>query len=317
MIDIPDFRRLGLFPLLALALCSAGAAPAFAQEIAGAYLLLGDSDGTKPKTGARLELTFSGATAGAVKLFATRPGEVVRDTGTYSISDHRITIRFNEVDWAAQNQAFQFDGCTLTLPFKAVSATEGPGTSDWRKQGPECAKVASPSAPATTGRSQKLRFNPFSADEIITEDNQRRKIRVYAAENAVRTEGEESGETFITLMRFDRNLIWTLAPKKKTYAETAVSFGGGSAPLQEDPMEPGCSVVGEEQVGGYHCSKELCRVSIQGKNYRETRWRAKELDGLVIKYADNLRTLELENIKLGPQDPALFEIPAGYQKTSP
>src|SRR5579864_4862421 len=62
--------------VLVLVVASAGSA---AQEIAGTYVLMGDSDGTKPKTGARLELTFSTVKGGSVRLFATRPGETVRD----------------------------------------------------------------------------------------------------------------------------------------------------------------------------------------------------------------------------------------------
>ncbi|HEY6309171.1 MAG TPA: hypothetical protein VI488_22230 [Candidatus Angelobacter sp.] len=59
-----DLRRLVRRCLAAVALCApalGGTAPAFAQDIAGAYVLLGDSDGTKPRTGAKLELTFSSA----------------------------------------------------------------------------------------------------------------------------------------------------------------------------------------------------------------------------------------------------------------
>ncbi len=136
-----------------------GATVAVAQDIAGTYAHVRDFDGTVPKSGASVTLTFTGGASGSVTLRATQPGETVTDTGTYSIHGNLITIRFNEVGWAAGNQHFQFDGCTLILPFKALSATPGPGTSTWRKQDSKCggsglggfAAPGAPGAPAAPG----------------------------------------------------------------------------------------------------------------------------------------------------------------------
>lgn len=45
-------------------------------------------------------------------------------------------------------------------------------------------------------------------------------------------------------------------------------------------------------------------------------WAAKELNGLVVKRQpeNGEWTSEFRNVRLGPQDPSRFEIPAGYQK---
>ena len=299
--------------VLVLVVAIAGSA---AQEIAGTYVLMGDSDGTKPKTGARLELTFSTVKGGSVRLFATRPGETVRDVGTFSLSDNHITIHFKEVDWAAENQPFQLDGCVLRLPFMAVSASTNPGTSEWRRQEQRCVNSGSPGPAAVASSPPKTKFAPFSADEIITEDGQQHRLRIYVTEKAVRSERVDGGQPDITLVRFDRNLIWTWTPNTKMYSETSVDFGGGggAAALRQTPAGSACSVVGEEQVGSYHCSKELCHRGVEGKDYPETRWKAKELDGLVVKYAESSLTIELSNIKLGPPDQSLFELPPGFQK---
>jgi hypothetical protein len=314
------FRSLPLLAVIFFGVCVVEAALSVAQNIAGSFAHVHDSDGTVPKRGATVEITFTGGTKGSVKLLATQPGETVTDTGTYSIKGNRITIHFKEVEWEAKNQPFQFDRCTLILPFKALSSSPGPGTSTWQKQDPECGQrqpgSISERAPAGKGHPQKLTFSPFSADEIITEGKQHRRVKIYATEKALRGEGEENGQKSITIIRFDRNVMWTLVPQKKSYAETSLNFGKGITSLQEGSIEPGCSVVGEEQVGGYRCVKEVCRFTIVGKDYSETRWASKELGGLIIKYTDGVQTLELENIKLGPQDPVLFEIPAGYQKKS-
>ncbi|HWX53650.1 MAG TPA: hypothetical protein VN176_03565 [Verrucomicrobiae bacterium] len=318
MIDPVNSLERGRRLLAALTCCVAAmgcATPSLAQQIAGTYVLLGDSDGTKPTTGARLQLTFTGATAGPVRLFAVRPGETVHDTGSYSTAGHQITIHFKEVDWAADRQPYAFDGCTLTLPFMAVSAASGPGTSVWQREDPKCS-----GQPMDTASAQpaKVHFNPFSADEVITQAaGQRRVVKVYATEKALRSESQENGQDTVTIVRFDRNMIWTLVPQKKSFSETSADFGGGRQPLQQDPLEPGCSVAGDEAIGSYRCSKVLCSKNLGGHVYAETRWAAKEIGGLIIKYTDNMQTLELENIKLVPLDPALFELPAGYKKTGP
>jgi hypothetical protein len=299
--------------LILCALAIGSIAPAWAQEIAGTYVLLGDSDGTSPRTGAKLELTFSGGASGSVKLVAVRPGENYRDTGAYSIANRQITIHFKEVDWAANHQPYTLDGCRLTLPFMAVSAATGPGTSAWQREDPQC--TGQPASMAQ-GRATQPKLNPFSADEVVTRSGQRRTIKVYATENALRSESQENGQDVVTIVRFDRNVVWTLTPQTRSFTETSVAFGAGSQSLQQGPAGPDCSVAGEEQVGGYHCSKLVCHMKVNGNDYTETRWAGtdKDVDGLVIKYSDGLETLELQNIKLGPPAPGLFEIPSGYQK---
>jgi len=308
MIYNRNCARLGWHFLLLL---TVGASAAFAQGLDGAYVLLKDSDGTKPVAGAKLELTFSGVTSGSVKLFAVRPGETVRDSGTYSIAAHQITIHFKEVDWAADQKPYTFDGCTLTLPFMAVSSSSGPGTSAWTREDPKCTGQPASSVQA---QSPKPKFNPFSADEIITEGGQRSTMKVYATENALRSESSQNGQTVVTIMRLDRNVVWTLNPQGKTFVETSGNFGSGSSPLEQSSIGPGCKAAGEEQVGGYLCSKVLCHMTLGKQTYSQTQWSAQALGGLVVRYTDNEETLELQNIKTGPQDPKLFEVPAGYQK---
>jgi hypothetical protein len=259
-----------------------------------------------------LELTFSGKVAGTVRLFATRPGETVRDTGIYTIGNGRITIHFKEVDWAADDQAFEFDGCTLTLPFKAVSATSGPGTSAWQRQDPKC---AAPN-PATAKGEVPKTLAPFSADEVITECGQTQKVRIFVAGNAFRAESQARGRPSVTIIRSDRNAMWVIDPQARTYTETALSVASGAL-FQPGSIPSGCTVVSDEQIGAYHCQKQVCHISAGGKDYVETRWAAKELGGLVIRYSDGVETLEIQNLKPGPQDPALFEIPAGYQRRTP
>jgi len=122
-----------LFIFLMLSVCQAA-------SIDGTYLLVKDSDGTVLKKDAVVTITFKGASSGTLSMEAVQPGETVTDTGTFSVSGGNITINFKELEWKAAGQPFQLDGCNLTLPFKALGGSEGPGTSAWLKKSPSCAK---------------------------------------------------------------------------------------------------------------------------------------------------------------------------------
>jgi len=108
---------------------------ATAQSINGTYILVKDSDGSAPKKNATVTLIFIGGNTGTLAMSAVQPGEIVTDTGNYSIHNSLITIEFKEMEWEAKEQSFSLAGCTLTLPFKALSGSSGPGTSTWLKQG--------------------------------------------------------------------------------------------------------------------------------------------------------------------------------------
>jgi len=71
-----------------------------------------------------------------------------------------------------------------------------------------------------------------------------------------------------------------------------------------------------EQVGAYHCDKYRVQATLEGKVYTSLEWDAKELDGFPVKqaYEKGGWSQECQNVKLGPQDASLFEVPADYKK---
>ena len=73
-------------------------------------------------------------------------------------------------------------------------------------------------------------------------------------------------------------------------------------------------MVGKEEVAGMECQKQECRFTVGGHDSVETYFVATELGGVVVKFVGDGTTVELSSVKLGPQAPALFEIPAGYRK---
>jgi hypothetical protein len=171
----------------------------------------------------------------------------------------------------------------------------------------------------TAGLNAQSLFRPFSADEIGTADKTSAPGKVYANEKASRTEMETDGQKVISIVRFDNKVIWVLMPAQKTYMEMAFSGGPSLAEYAEylEGAKTKRDSLGSEQVGPYHCDKFRVRVTYAGQDYMSTQWAAKELNGFVVKRQpeNGEWTSEFRNVKFGPQDPSLFEVPAGYQKT--
>lgn len=160
-------------------------------------------------------------------------------------------------------------------------------------------------------------FRPFSADQITTQGREHHKVKMYAVEQAFRMEGEEQGQKSIVIMRLDRKVMWSLMPDQQMYAEIPLNWGQSFSQAAQDPSaKVEREELGTEQVGPYHCVKYRVRVTYQGQVYSGIQWSAPELDGFVVKMYDekSKTTTEYQNIRLGPPDPSLFEIPPGYQK---
>jgi hypothetical protein len=168
---------------------------------------------------------------------------------------------------------------------------------------------------SSRGASAQAIFKPFSADQIHTTRKKTTTGKVYALENAMRLESEEKGKRSISIIRFDRKVMWILMPDQKMYLE--MPWGD---PAEWAAALKGVQVkresLGSEQVGAYHCDKSRVTTTYQGITSTYFEWAARELNGFVVKRQEEkgLWSTEYQNIKLGPQDPSLFELPAGYNK---
>ena len=155
----------------------------------------------------------------------------------------------------------------------------------------------------------------FSADEVHTSAKMTMRSKVFGTDNAIRVEAQMAGHTTVSIMRFDRQVMWMLMPGQKMYMEMPWRGVGEVASTLKGATTQKES-LGSELVGTYHCDKSRVHTTYNGKTYVTIEWAAKELNGFVVKKQDEngTWTVEFENIHLGPQDPSLFEIPAGYQK---
>ncbi len=160
----------------------------------------------------------------------------------------------------------------------------------------------------------------YSADRhMSTSEGAAMTGKVYSAAGKERNEFG-AGET-VSITRMDKKLIWMLMPKEKKYMEHA--FGEGK---REKGNYQECDVrqtaAGEETVNGVRTKKSTVEFSCPDKEKSSgTIWMTKE--NIVMKMETMAKSgsskkdvfrMELKNLKIGKQDPNLFEIPAGYQK---
>jgi hypothetical protein len=175
------------------------------------------------------------------------------------------------------------------------------------------------------GLSAQLTSKPFSADKVVTKRGKATTTKVYATPAAVRAEGEQNGKKYIAIDRFDLKVIWSIMPDQKMYVELPMPAGAdmaaGMNELAKGMMKDAQvkhESLGSEQVNGFLCDKSRLTVTWQGITSSSVEWASKELGGFVVKKQDDTlgEITEYKNIQLGPQDPSLFEIPAGYKKMS-
>ena len=102
--------------------------PAAETDISGTYVVVQDSDGTRPKAGATVTLVLD---KGTLSVRAVSADDELTDSGTYSVRDGRMTIAFVEQGISATDQPYKFDGDTLEIPVKMFS--EGAGSSTWKR----------------------------------------------------------------------------------------------------------------------------------------------------------------------------------------
>lgn len=75
--------------------------------------------------------------------------------------------------------------------------------------------------------------------------------------------------------------------------------------------------AGQETIDGHPCDKCVMTGKFMGKNVKTTVWKAKDLNGMVIKsLSDEGNGMSITNIARGPQPDTLFQAPAGYRRMS-
>lgn len=158
----------------------------------------------------------------------------------------------------------------------------------------------------------------YSADSTMeTEDGMTMKSRIYHTVDKERLEmGSSDGMT--SIIRKDKKVVWQLMGTM--YMEMPMDASNASGMNAFDITEQ--AEVGSETINGLKTTKsKIVAVKKDGSGkFGGFFWTTKEgitvkMDMLSKEGDKKMRmTSELSNLKIEKQDPALFEIPAGYTK---
>jgi hypothetical protein len=162
---------------------------------------------------------------------------------------------------------------------------------------------------------------PFSADRTVHFKDKTYTGKLYAAPGMQRHEQEINGLHPVLLLRADRQIAYLLLPELHIYAD----FPFPKAVTEEGDIGKLGRPVSHGTIAGQAVDQfRVQRTGSDGSSLDGFAWLTKE--GIVVKLegtyseADHKPTegtLELTNIVRGPQDPALFEVPAGMKQLPP
>ena len=153
----------------------------------------------------------------------------------------------------------------------------------------------------------------FSADMITSspQGSFQAKILVSGEKSRIEMQGAT------TISRMDKKVTWMLMPREKMYMEHPLDPKSAIGMHEKVSGEVERTAEGREMVDDRMAKKY--RVTVLSQDTRESifQW-IDESVNIPLKTAavDGSWSTELKNIKVGRQDPSLFEIPEGYKKLS-
>jgi hypothetical protein len=158
----------------------------------------------------------------------------------------------------------------------------------------------------------------YSADSITETADGVVEGRVHVAPGKERRETVIDGDKAVLITWEDKKALWMLFPEEKAYLETKPGESPDKGDLSGFQVEQ--TVVGPEKVDGIDTVKsKIVAKGPQGK-YGGFWWTTP--DGIVVKVEmlsvekgskDRIK-MQLKNLKIGRQDPSLFEVPRGWKK---
>jgi hypothetical protein len=155
----------------------------------------------------------------------------------------------------------------------------------------------------------------FSADQITKHNGEGITSKIYMKDKKFRTELKE--QPGYTIIREDKNVVWIVMPKEKSYME--MSFNPTQKPMVDGKFtgEISRNLIGSENVNGHTSDKYKVTYKEGNKVQKVYQWIAKDID-FPIKTAavDGSWSSEFKNIKMDKQPDNLFEVPSGYKKKS-
>lgn len=167
----------------------------------------------------------------------------------------------------------------------------------------------------------KVAYSGVTVTEI---GGQSIETRVFYTPGRQRNETETAVGPQVMLLDFERHVAYMLMPLGRSYMEMPMGPHGMAGAAADDPegtVEH--EVVGREAIAGQETTKYSFRVTTPEGATQGFAWVTDE--GILMRSEAELVTPEtgaapgkivisLRDLSIGPQDPALFELPADYRK---
>lgn len=163
----------------------------------------------------------------------------------------------------------------------------------------------------------------YSTDMVVLEDGQTvQTMKLYVSGSKSRVEGFTAGPLgkIVTIARKDLGVTWTLYLDKKQFTEKPLVAGGQSGKpdlANFDLSNLERRNLGRETVLGHSCTKTRVTMGNLPNNrpMTATVWVADDLE-LPLRLETMGIVQENRNLWVRPQPASLFEIPAGFTKSS-
>ncbi len=158
----------------------------------------------------------------------------------------------------------------------------------------------------------------FKADMVQDIGTKSKTSKIYVKDTRYRMEEKDDGQPIIIIVDQDAGVTRILVPMEKKYKEMKTSDVGS---LMNDPIQAAKfsattyqqKSLGIESISGFACDKSSLYHEEQ---LLMTQWVSKKLmfHLKIVTHGSGGRTMEFKNIKEGPVDDALFQVPAGFTK---
>lgn len=167
----------------------------------------------------------------------------------------------------------------------------------------------------------------FTADLVDVEEELVVQ-KMYIADQKMRFDAyddEDENAASISILRLDTGVFYIITPETNTYMEIPVDKSVTNLDEFNKTMMPEGSVItresmGKEKIGEYEAEKfkVTSTMNMMGQEITMTNyeWVAPEFAPMPVRIQDSEddSIAEMRNIKVGPVDASLFEVPAGYQR---
>lgn len=153
----------------------------------------------------------------------------------------------------------------------------------------------------------------FAADMVSSSNDGSFTAKLYVSGDKSRTDMPGA----VTISRMDKKVVWMLMPAEKMYVEQPIDTRAAMSTREKVDGEIDRKVEASEIVNGRSTVKYRVTFEVNGRRESVFQW-IDESAHIPVKTAaiDGSWSSEFRNIRTGPQDSELFEIPAGYNKMS-